>query len=74
MSYSSVAERAIQAVNDAVNRLLVLAMTSAWTTTLNHQHALPTSEEDCAADECSDQESPPGTDLAKRQHVVPSRS
>jgi hypothetical protein len=68
MNYASVAERAIEAVNDAVNRLLILAMTSAWTTTLDHQHALPTSEEDCDADECSDQESSLGADLTKRQH------
>ncbi|GLR91535.1 hypothetical protein [Bradyrhizobium iriomotense] len=64
MNYSSVAERAIE----AVNRLLIFAMTSAWTTTLDHQHALPTSEEDWDADECSDQESSLEADLTKRQH------
>ena len=51
MNYSSsVAERAIL----AIDRFLVAAMTSAWTTTLRHQHALPPQEEDCSADDiCS---------------------
>ena len=37
MNYSSAAERVIE----AVNRLLIAAMTSAWTSTLSHQHAAP---------------------------------
>ncbi|WGD55604.1 hypothetical protein QA641_18015 [Bradyrhizobium sp. CB1650] len=42
MNYcSSAAERAIE----AVNRLLVAAMTSAWTSTLNHQHVVLPAEE-----------------------------
>jgi hypothetical protein len=51
MNYSSsVAERAIW----AINRLLVAAMTSAWTSTLSHQHAWPPLEEDGDADDvCS---------------------
>jgi hypothetical protein len=51
---SSVAERAIE----AVNRLLIAAMTSAWTSTLIHQHALPPSEEDASGGEvCPQQDS-----------------
>ena len=46
MNYSSsVAERVIL----AINRLLVAAMTSAWTSALCHQHALPPQEGDCSA-------------------------
>ena len=54
MNYSSsVAERAIL----AINRLLIAAMTSAWTSALRHQHALPPQEEDCSADHiCSSEE------------------
>jgi hypothetical protein len=56
---SSVAVRAIL----AVNRLLSAAMTSAWTTTLRHQHALPPQEEDCSADDtCSSREKPSAPD------------
>jgi hypothetical protein len=50
MNYTSVAERAIE----AVNRLLVAAMTSAWTSTLNHQHVAPF-QEDYGVDEDSEQ-------------------
>ncbi|MBI5260356.1 MAG: hypothetical protein HY852_00890 [Bradyrhizobium sp.] len=59
MSYaSSLAELAMT----AVNRLLIAAMTSAWTSTLRHQHALQP-EEDCDADDvCSSQEKPSPTD------------
>jgi hypothetical protein len=66
MNYcSSVAERAII----AVNRLLVAAMTSAWTTTLSHQHVLPPQEEDCTADDMgSEQESSSAADLIGRQN------
>jgi len=60
MNYSSsVAERAIL----AIDRFLVAAMTSAWTTTLRHQHALPPQEEDCSADDiCSSREKPSAPD------------
>ena len=60
MNYaSSVAERAIL----AVNRLLTAAMTSAWTSTLRHQHAPMPQEENCSADEiCSSQEKPSAPD------------
>ncbi|MCP3477247.1 hypothetical protein NLM33_44620 [Bradyrhizobium sp. CCGUVB1N3] len=64
MNYSSVAERAIE----IVNRLLIAAMTSAWTSALDHQHALPTSEEDCSADECSEQERSLVKNLAEKHH------
>ncbi|RQH06250.1 hypothetical protein [Bradyrhizobium sp. RP6] len=37
MNYSSAAACVI----DAVNRLLIAAMTSAWISALNHQHAAP---------------------------------
>lgn len=47
MNYSSAAERAIE----AVNRLLIAAMTLAWTSALSHQHALPPQEEDGDADD-----------------------
>jgi hypothetical protein len=48
MNYSSsVAERAIS----ALNRLLFAAMTSAWTSTLHHQHVMPQDEEDWGADD-----------------------
>ncbi len=47
MNYSSVAERAIE----AVNRLLIAAMTLAWTSALDHQHALPPQEEEGDADD-----------------------
>lgn len=59
MNYaSSLAERAVE----AVNRLLVAAITSAWTTTLRHQHALP-EDEDCNADDIRlPQDEPSSTD------------
>jgi hypothetical protein len=63
MNYTSVAERAIE----AVNRLLVAAMTSAWTSTLNHQHVAPF-QEDYGVDEDSEQQSSSAADLAERQH------
>ena len=56
MNYSSsVVERAIL----AVNRVLIAAMTSAWTFTLHHQHALPPQEEDCSADDIRSSEEKP---------------
>lgn len=42
MNYSSAAERVIE----AVNRLLIAAMTSAWTSALSHQHAAPPEGDD----------------------------
>ena len=55
---SSVAERAIW----VVNRLLIAAMTSAWTSTLTHQHVLqlldddePSADESCSREESSDE-------------------
>jgi hypothetical protein len=55
MNYcSSVAERAIE----AVNRLLIATMTSVWTSTLIHQHLLPPPEEDGSDGEiCPQQDS-----------------
>jgi hypothetical protein len=47
---SSVAERAIW----VVNRLLIAAMTSAWTSTLTHQHVLELLDDD----DCSSVETP----------------
>jgi hypothetical protein len=64
MNCTSVAERAIE----AVNRLLIAAMTSAWTSTLNHQHVLPSQEEDCSADESFEQESSSAADFTERPH------
>ena len=53
MNYSSsVAERAIW----IANRLLIAAMTSAWTSTLSHQHALTPNEEDGDADDIGSSE------------------
>ena len=40
-------ERAIE----AVNRLIIAAMTFAWTSALSHQHALPPQGEDDDADD-----------------------
>jgi hypothetical protein len=42
MNYSSAAERVIE----AVNRLLIAAMTSAWTSALSHQHVAPPEVDD----------------------------
>ena len=63
MNYNSVAERAIE----AVNRLLIAGMTSAWTSTLNHQHVLPF-QEDYSVDESSEQQSSSAADLVERHH------
>jgi hypothetical protein len=66
MNYcSSVAERAIE----AVNRLLIAAMTSAWTSTLVHQHAWPPPEEDGSdSDVCPQQDSSSASDWLGRHH------
>ncbi len=64
MNYSSVAGRAIE----IVNRMLIAAMTSAWTSALDHHPALPASEENCDADECLERESAPAANLTERQH------
>ena len=65
MNYSSVAERAVE----AVNRLLIAAMTLAWTSALDHQHALPPQEEDGDTDDaCLERESSSAPDCAGRQH------
>jgi hypothetical protein len=65
MNCSSVAERAIE----AVNRLLIAAMTSAWTSTLSHQHALPPPEESGDADSTSSQQESSSTaDCVHRQN------
>jgi len=65
MNYSSVAERAIE----AVNRLLIAAMTFAWTSALNHQHALPPQEEEGEADDaCLERENSSAPDCAGKQH------
>lgn len=49
MNYSSAAERVIE----AVNRLLIAAMTSAWTSALSHQHAAPPDDEDGSDEQSS---------------------
>jgi hypothetical protein len=66
MSYSSVAERAIE----AVNRLLIAAMTFAWTSALDHQHALPPEGEHGDADDEAglERESSSAPDCAGKQH------
>ncbi|MCK1274872.1 hypothetical protein IVB46_06520 [Bradyrhizobium sp. 61] len=65
MNYSSVAERAIE----AVNRLLIAAMTLAWTSALDHQHALPPQEEDGDIDDaCPDRDSSAASDGTGKQH------
>lgn len=65
MNYSSAAERAIE----AVNRLLVAAMTLAWTSALSHQHALPPQGEDGDADDaCLGRENASAPDCAGKQH------
>lgn len=63
MNYSSAAERAIE----AVNRLLIAAMTLAWTSALSHQHALPPQGED-GDDACLERENSSAPDCAGRQH------
>ncbi|HEX9214318.1 MAG TPA: hypothetical protein VF901_27715 [Bradyrhizobium sp.] len=65
MNYSSAAERAIE----AVNRLLIAAMTLAWTSALDHQHALPPQEEEGDADDaCLEREHSSAPDCAGKQH------
>ena len=66
MNCSSVAERAIE----AVNRLLIAAMTFAWTSALDHQHALPPEGEDGDADADAglERESSSAPDCAGRPH------
>ncbi|MCS3928374.1 MULTISPECIES: hypothetical protein [Bradyrhizobium] len=65
MNYSSVAERAIE----AVNRLLIAAMTLAWTSALDHQHALPPQEEDGDTDDvCPERDSSAASDGTGKQH------
>jgi hypothetical protein len=59
-------ERAIE----AVNRLIIAAMTFAWTSALSHQHALPPQEEDGDTDDdaCLERESSSASDCAGKQH------
>lgn len=66
MNYSSAAERAIE----AVNRLLIAAMTFAWTSALDHQHALPPQGDDGDADDDAhlEQENSSTSDRAGRRH------
>jgi hypothetical protein len=65
MNYSSVAERAIE----AVNRLLIVAMTFAWTSALDHQHAWPPQEEEGDSDDaCLEREHSSAPDCAGKQH------
>ncbi|MBP1091393.1 hypothetical protein [Bradyrhizobium diazoefficiens] len=66
MNYSSVAERAIE----AVNRLLIAAMTFAWTSALDHQHAWPPQGEDGDAEEDAglERENSSAPDCAGPQH------
>jgi len=66
MNYSSAAERAIE----AVNRLLVAAMTLAWTSALSHQHVLPPQGEDGDADDDAglEGENSSAPDCAGKQH------
>jgi len=65
MNYSSAGERVIE----AVNRLLIAAMTSAWTSTLSHQHAAPPEEGESNDDEsCLDRENSSAPDGAGKRH------
>ena len=66
MNYSSAAERAIE----AVNRLLVAAMTLAWTSALSHQHVLPPQGEDGDADDDAhlERENSSASDCAGKRH------
>lgn len=66
MNYSSAAERVIE----AVNRLLIAAMTSAWTSALSHQHAAPPAGDDGNDDDESslDEESYSAPEGAGKQH------
>jgi len=62
---STVAERAIE----AVNRLLDAAMTTAWTSTLSHQHMWPPSDEEWVADDASSaQENSSAPNQTGKQH------
>jgi hypothetical protein len=65
MNFSAAAERAIE----MVNRLLVAGMTFAWTSALDHQHALPPQGEDGNADDsCVERENASAPDCTGRQH------
>lgn len=65
MNYSSAAERVIE----AVNQLIIAAMTSAWTSALSHQHAAPPEGDDGNDDEASlDEVSSSAPESADRQH------
>jgi len=65
MHYSSAAERVIE----AVNRLLIAAMTSAWTSALSHQHAAPPEGDDGNDHEsCLDEASSPAPEGTGEQH------
>ncbi|BBO07506.1 MULTISPECIES: hypothetical protein [Bradyrhizobium] len=65
MNYSSAAERVIE----ALNRLLIAAMTSAWTSALSHQHAEPPEGDDGNDDESSlDEDSSSAPEGAGKQH------
>ncbi|MDF0497753.1 hypothetical protein [Bradyrhizobium yuanmingense] len=65
MNYSSAAERVIE----AVNRMLIAAMTSAWTSALSHQHAAPPDGEAGNDDQSSlGEDSSSAPDGAGKQH------
>ncbi|MDF0518463.1 hypothetical protein P0R31_14595 [Bradyrhizobium yuanmingense] len=65
MNYSSAAERVIE----AVNRMIIAAMTSAWTSALSHQHAAPPDGEVGNDDQSSlGEESSSAPDGAGKQH------
>lgn len=65
MNYSSAAERVIE----AVNRVLIAAMTSAWISALSHQHAAPPEGVDGNDDESSlDQQNSSAPDGTGKQH------
>ncbi|WP_027575953.1 hypothetical protein [Bradyrhizobium sp. WSM1743] len=65
MNYSSAAERVIE----AVNRLLIAAMTSAWTSALSHQHAAPPEGDDGNDHESSlDEANASAPEGASKQH------
>jgi hypothetical protein len=65
MNYSSAAERVIE----AVNRLLIAAMTSAWTSALSHQHLAPPEVDDGYEEDSSlDEQSSSAPEGADKQH------
>ena len=65
MNYSSAAERVIE----AINRLLIAAMTAAWTSALSHQHAAPPEDNDGNDDESSlDEDGSSAPEGAGKQH------